>query len=431
MVHCPKCQFEFSGGTECPRCGVIIAKALAHQGRTQRETPPTQEKAAAPTPTRPVRTRQLSRSQRAIFFRQLGHLMQSGIAVVSGLHSLEASHHGAPAQLAQQLRERIERGDRLADAFEGTGAITRLDQRRLEAHEQTGSLPAFFTSLADQLDDAIRMRRDFLASLAYPALITIISILMLPLPTAFLEGSGAYLKIVTVELGTMVGVGSLLVWGLPRLLRLLNGARWWQTVLWYIPLFGRLYQFSVLGALAAELGQGLDAGISPQQIIGHSALLSEARPFSVAMERANGMVARGEPLMIVLDDSLLAFPEHRAMLSTGEQSGALVDTFRRIASDLRERLARRVKVLSKVGSVLVLMVALIAITMQILGAYQQRMNAFHTGLKAILHESGVPKEPKTVEEALRMLKKRLNGLDRHPLIQQELRGVFKYNDGKP
>jgi len=425
VVDCPKCQYQFDSGDECPRCGVIIAKALARL-----DPKPARKKETQPPPARPVSPSRLSLTarQRAIFLRQLGQILDSGMSIHAGLTVLGgASSKPVIQRLAAHLKSGLDSGSSLSEAFSSSEALSPLGLRMLKTHEQAGGLPAFFFAQSEQLEEQLKLRNNFLAALVYPGLVLILSVFLLPLPTLVLDGLAAYATIVFSELALLAIIGAALWLGPRYLFRSPTLKNWANSLLWYIPVVGRFYRQRLRSEVTRGLARGLDAGMTPREILPALAKLSQAGEFQRAMTQALDASKKGEPMVQILTPTLVNDPAHRLTLSTGEESGTLVDALGRIDNDLRERLRRNLRATMQLVSVLAMTAMILVVALQTVSAYQNQLSTFHKSLDGVMKGSGINlKNPTDLKEIERKFRKKFESLDKNPQIRKELKGVFEY-----
>lgn len=113
--------------------------------------------------------------------RQLATLLESGLAADEAIDSLiEDGEGGKTAVVFQSVLEGLREGSTLADAFgRFPGLFDSTYVALVEAGERSGSLPEMLDRLASHREQMEDLRRKFLTSLTYPALVVVVSIAVL------------------------------------------------------------------------------------------------------------------------------------------------------------------------------------------------------------------------------------------------------------
>src|SRR5260221_10488282 len=296
-----------------------------------------------------VTPRQLS--QRAEFYHQLGQLTAAGISLPQALSTLQRAppSHSFRQPLARLLEELAE-GATFNGALRKTGAwLPAFDQALLQAGEASGRLPDCFKLLADYYQERSRLVRQVLSDLAYPVFLFHFAVLLGPLPAFFQSWNLlAYLaQICAVLLPIYAVVIALLFAAQER-----HGERWHafiERVLGRVPLCGAARRSLALARLAAALEALITAGgtIILAWDLAAAASGSPALARAVAAWRPR-VVAGKTPAEEV--SASRNFPEMFANLYyTGEVSGQLDDSLRRLSKYYQEEGRRKLHNVAKWG----------------------------------------------------------------------------------
>ena len=288
-------------------------------------------------------------SRRAELYHQLGQMTAAGIGLLQSLETLRRSPPARSffAPLTQTI-DLITRGSTFTEAFGSTGRwLPDFDRGLLGAAEHSGRLADCFRTLSQYYDNRAQLAREILSGLAYPVFLFHFAVFIGPFPELFLTGNvAAYLAkvlILLLPIYVLVIVGVVACQG-PR------GENWrafLEGVFRRIPLLGHALHCLALARLAAALEALISAGVS----ILEAWEIAAAACGSMALRRTvlawKPRVLAGEtPAEMVRSHSL--FPDLFASLyHTGEISGQLDDTLKRIHTMYFEEGARKLRALAK------------------------------------------------------------------------------------
>ncbi len=202
-------------------------------------------------------------SERAQFYYQLAQLTSAGITIPAAFRQL---HYSPPARSYRVPIERIllqiERGLGLTDSLRSLDWLPEFDLSMIEAGEQSGRLDVSFASLAEYYSDRAQASRQFLADLAYPALLLHLAVLIFPFPAFFLAGDWRmFLKQTLGILGPIYGLVALLLFAGQAS----HGESWRaivERILRRIPVLGQARRDLALSRLSLALEGLLSAGVS-------------------------------------------------------------------------------------------------------------------------------------------------------------------------
>lgn len=287
---------------------------------------------------------------RAEFYHQIGTLLSAGLPLLS---TLEMLLKNPPARSFRkpitQLISDIEQGSTFSEAMLRTGHwMPSFDRALLQAGEQSGRMDACFKLLGNYYTERAQLVRRTLGQLTYPFFLLHFAIFIGPFPKLFLGGD------VLSYLGQTVGV--LIPFYAVAFVLILacqgrHGESWRslvERVGGCVPLLGTARRHLALARLSAALEALLTAGVS----IINAWELAAAASGSPALRRT--VVAwrprvehEGErPSEVVSQSS--EFPELFANLyHTGEISGSLDDTLRRLHRHYQEEGSRKLQLLSE------------------------------------------------------------------------------------
>lgn len=125
----------------------------------------------------------LNSSQLCYFFEQLSNMQEGGISILNALKALGELKPKNVARLAQTLALQIETGETFSQAMSGHPRIfSPLMVHLIQAGEASGRIETLCLENARILSQKIETRRALIQKAAYPCLILVSSLFLLPLP---------------------------------------------------------------------------------------------------------------------------------------------------------------------------------------------------------------------------------------------------------
>ncbi|MET0090110.1 MAG: type II secretion system inner membrane protein GspF [Candidatus Thiodiazotropha sp.] len=335
------------------------ARQVRQQLRETGLTPLSIDSASGKTKTSKSRRfqRKINAMELALVTRQLATLLRSGLPLEHVLKTTARQtdkRHVERTLLA--VRAKVLEGRTLADGLsEFPKTFPELYIKTVASGEQSGHLEVVLERLADYTEQRQQMRQKTIFALFYPALLTIVSILIVaglltfivPEVTRVFETMSAELPWITRALMKTSDVFR--AYGLIILLMLIafgvlvsyllkkpGPKRWWHRTQLRIPVIGRLIRtanaarFSrTLSIMAASSVPILDAMRIASQVL-------TDLPMRTAVEEATLRVREGSSLYQALDRTGYFPPMTLSLLASGESSGNLEGMLERSA-DIQER----------------------------------------------------------------------------------------------
>jgi len=280
--------------------------------------------------------------QRAEFYQQLAQLMSAGFGLTAGLQQLQrnppASSYRAPIQ---QLLDQLAQGQTFSEALNLLGPwMPAFDISLLHAGEQSGRLDACLRLLADYYNERARIARQVLADLAYPVFLFHFAILIF----GFIRWlSGTWTDLLRSTVGILLPI-YVLVGVAIYAFQSRRGDGWraaLESILDPIPLLGTARRYLAVARLSAALEALLSAGVT----IVEAWELAAAASGSPALRRTvlgwRARVDVGQTPAEVLRTTPV-FPDIFVnQYATGEVSGQLDETLRRLHQYYQEEGSRR------------------------------------------------------------------------------------------
>jgi type IV pilus assembly protein PilC len=291
----------------------------------------------------------------AALCRNLAGLLEAGVPILTALRTAARNAgHPKAKRAIEGIEQDVRRGEDIATAVASREEFPPLAGEMIAVAEQTGQLPEILRHLAEHYDNLVKMRRIFLAAIAWPVFQLVAAILIIALMILVL-GFVAQTTGQTVDvLGWgLVGPKGAAIWllmtfgtmfalfvGYQFAANSVAGKRAIDPVLLRIPIAGKCMQsfalarFSWALALTQQTGMGLDKCLDVSLRATSNGAYTGEIPKVVAMVRS------GEELTDALRATGL-FPEtYLQTVSVADASGTVPETLDRISPEL-EADARR------------------------------------------------------------------------------------------
>ncbi len=282
-------------------------------------------------------------SRRADFYHQLGQLSGAGVGLIQALEQLRRNPPSRSYRepIGRMLQE-IAGGCTFTDAVRSRGQwLPAFDIAFLEAGEHSGRLDTCFRLLADYYTDRARLARQMIGDLAYPAFLLHFAIFILPFAQLFASGNWvAYLAQTFGVLVPLYGLVALVIFATQSR----HGEAWRaaiESLLHPIPILGQARRYLALGRLAASLEALLSAGVTIIEAWELAATASGSPALRRTVLAWRPQVDAGRTPAEVVSESG-SFPElFTGQYATGEISGQLDDTLRRLHAYYQEEGSRK------------------------------------------------------------------------------------------
>lgn len=266
----------------------------------------------------PKKSRAIGLSVTFPFISELSPLVNSGIPLEHALRIItEDSRNERVVQLAENLRSSIKRGTSFSDALMQSGRFDTLLIALVKVGEASGELPRALLILEDHYQQLRTTRQDMIASLTYPVILAVISLLsviglawfVVPVfKDIFAEGSGIHLPMGTRILFAFSDFIRVYGWvvalllviaaiGGGMLVRHNNHAnRIWHTLQLKTPLLSELWGKFTAFKLAKSLSLMLNGGLPLVQAVEISRPMLTNRLQQEGIESCLAALRKGEPI---------------------------------------------------------------------------------------------------------------------------------------
>lgn len=326
-----------------------------------------------------ITPRQLA--QRAELYQQLSQLTSAGLGLVE---ALEMQKRHPPSRSFRDPLARILESLALGSTFgDALGVVSHwipaFDVAMLRAGEQSGRLPATFRQLSEHYENSARLLRQMLSGLVYPVLLFHLAVFIFPLPVFFRSWNvAAYLARTLGVLVPVYAVVGLVVYAMQGQ----HGEAWRsqvERVLRRVPLLGQARKNLCLARLASALEALISAGVPIVEAWPLAANACGSPALRRATARWKPNVEMGQTPAEALRRSP-EFPELFANLyATGEVTGSLDDTLRRLHVLYREEGSRQLQAVADWTPKLIYFAVALLVGWQVIrfwSGYFQQINEF-------------------------------------------------------
>ncbi|MCU7904291.1 MAG: type II secretion system inner membrane protein GspF [Candidatus Thiodiazotropha sp. (ex Epidulcina cf. delphinae)] len=301
--------------------------------------------------------RRINAMELALITRQMATLLRSGLPLEHVLKTTAQQtdkRHVERTLLA--VRAKVLEGRSLADGLnEFPKTFPELYIQTVSSGEESGHLEVVLERLADYTEQRQQMRQKTVFALFYPALLTIVSLLIVgglltyivPQVTRVFENMSAQLPWITRAL--MSTSDLFRSYGAPIFLALLAAGlffsyllkkpgpkRWWHRAMLRIPLLGRLVRTSNAARFSRTLSIMAASSVPILDSMRIAAQVLTNLPMRSAVEEATLRVREGTSLYQALEKTGYFPPMTLSLLASGESSGNLEGMLERSA-DIQER----------------------------------------------------------------------------------------------
>jgi type IV pilus assembly protein PilC len=284
----------------------------------------------------------------AIFTRQFSVMIDAGLPLVQCLEILSQQQENKFfAMVLTQVRQDVEEGSTLSAAMgRHTRVFDQLFVNMIDAGEAGGILDLILQRLSTYIEKIVKLRRDVISALIYPAAVVVIAVAViavimvfvipsfqnifvgllgpgeqLPLPTRIIVGISDFLAGIggLVILGAIAGatVGFRYYYKTPK------GRRQVDRVTLKVPIIGQILRKIAVARFSRTLATLLSSGVPILQSLDITARTAGNTVIEDAINKVRVGVERGESVVEPLRASDV-FPNMVSqMIGIGEQTGAL------------------------------------------------------------------------------------------------------------
>jgi type II secretory pathway component PulF len=292
-------------------------------------------------------------ARQAEFYHQLAAMMAAGMPLSQSLEQiLNAPPSPSFRQPINRILDGLKQGLTFAESVQQLGHwLPPFDLALIAAGEQSGRLDASCRLLADHYQDRAQLARQILSQLAYPAFLFHAAVFLAGFPAFFLSENHmaalpSFLRDVGSVLGPIYLVTFLLLFACQS-----RRANIWRSIIERIthpiPILGKARLSLALARLTAGLEALINAGVPMISAWPLAATASGSPALRRAISPWQPHLLAGESPADLLTQTP-AFPEFfRNLYRTGEISGTLDDTLKRLHTFYKDDATRKIRALAE------------------------------------------------------------------------------------
>ena len=319
----------------------------------------------------------VSATDLAIMTRQFAVLVGAGIPLVETLGALvEQIEHEKLKRIVSDVKQRVNEGASLADALAAhPKTFGNLYVNMVRAGESSGALDVVLVRLADFTESQARLRSKVMGTMAYPAFMSIIGVVILgvlftvviPKIVKIFDDSRVTLPWYTRALiatssfvsqwwWALLIAAIAAIWGFLRWRATKEGRARWDRFVLTVPVFGRLVRIIAIGRFARTLSTLLKSGVGlltamdiVRNIVGNTRLAE-------VIEQARDAIREGESIAAPLKRSGEFPPLVHHMVAVGERSGSLEEMLGNVANAYEDQVETTISALTSLLEPLMIIV---------------------------------------------------------------------------
>ena len=333
--------------------------------------------------------------ERSVATRQLATLVLADVPLLDSLTALVLQIENARLkEVMSVVRERVNEGSTLADAFEQSGQFDNLYVSMIRAGEESGALGVVLGRVSDYLESSIRLRSKVTSILVYPAVMLLFSLLavaalvavVLPQLTGLLLSLNQPLPFYTMWIieasdfarnwwWAMLIVAALFVMGFRFVIQTERGRLTYDSLRLRLPVIGRVTRIISIARFTRTLSTLLGSGVGIVRALDISQHVANNVIMGAAIASARTSITEGATLAAPLKASGEFPPLVTTMVEVGERSGELEAMLAKVATTYDEQVESAITrltallepllILLMVGIVLVIILATLTPLMQI------------------------------------------------------------------
>jgi type IV pilus assembly protein PilC len=334
--------------------------------------------------------------------RSLSTLLESGVDVRQSFKLAANKTTDETARDAlQDVARQIASGSDIAAALKAQApAFPDLMIDMIEMSESSGALPEVLSHLAEHYENNLRLRREFVSSIAWPLFQLVAAVLIIALLIVIFgvvggdaQGGGPNLQQLTFGLSGVSGAilwltctfgGAAALWCGYQVAARLFGAKRFLDPLWLrVPVLGTclrsfaIARFSWAYYLTQQSGMPVDHSLTASLKATNNGAFQNAAPLMCAGVR------EGEDFSTVLTASGLFPDDYLHMVSVAETSGTVPEMLHRLSPQFEDQARRSLKALTAMISWLIWAAVAAFITFLIFRFFLWYVNQLHNALAVI------------------------------------------------
>ena len=317
-----------------------------------------------------VTPRQLT--QRSEVYRQLSQIISAGIPIIQALDILaKSSGRNSNASSLREVSSRLSQGETVGEAWRHFGTwVPDFDIALVKAAENSGHLDSVFLMLADHYLNSARLMKQIISDMAYPVFVLHAAVVLIGF-LKFIQNGNA-LMFMAIVLGVLLPIYGIVI-GVTLASRSNRSGKWRTTMdRWVrrVPLLGSGKHALSLSRLASSLGALINAGVNIIEAWEMSAAASGSPALETAVCAWKPRLISGSTPSELVNKEPQLFPEFFANLyNTGEVSGKLDESLKRISTYFLEEGTAKLRLLGQWIPRLVFMIVAILVGFVVISFY--------------------------------------------------------------
>ena len=310
-----------------------------------------------------VKWGRISVSDMANFTRQLSTMITAGLPLTDSLSLLRMQSGPALSPVVSAILLDVQSGVSLSEAMgKHPQAFSKVFVSLVKAGEAAGVVETILNRLADNLEKSREFKAKVISAMIYPVIVLfgmvgvmmVMMIVVVPKLTEVYKQFNADLPIATktviaisdfmVHYWFLAGLGLVgLIFGAIAYLKTPMGRRWWDELVYKIPIVGPLSRQVMMTELTRTLALLVGAGVSVVEALnivadalGNVIIESEIKLIAKRVEK-------GFPISISFSESGHFPPIAGQMIAVGEETGKLDDVLTKLSSYFESESEQKVK----------------------------------------------------------------------------------------
>lgn len=314
--------------------------------------------------------RSISLRGRRLVMQQLARLVMAGIPLVQAIAEISAASSNRRVRVAlDKVRSALDKGDSLAVAVATAPEVfDESDVGLIGLGERTGNLSAVLERRLGAINRMIETRQRIISAVAYPVFLFLTGFFIMPLPSLISCGFAGYLREALV--GPMILAGIVVFWVIGKMIvtRLGLGPNL-RIAAWKIPGISLIYGRRITADFLENLTTAISAGLGLPETLATAAKATRDPLISQTCNRAIQLLEKGESFATALVTSGLFDDRVNLALVSGERTGSLDDSLKRLSVDLDAEFLRFLTIALKIVGTLILLSVMAYTALKILTAF--------------------------------------------------------------
>ena len=304
----------------------------------------------------------------AKLFRRLAVSYTAGIDILTVFRN--ECNTGSPKHRAKmnEIVAHLKNGESVVQAMQSADYFPELTLSVVEAGEAGGKMEESFRRLAEHYDGLVKFRNSFLLSISWPVFELVAGIVIIGLLILGLGWVASYNKtepIITLGTGSATGAFILycsvvlIFFGMLGVLFLGFKNGWFgnypMEIARRIPLVGPTIEAMALSRFAWTMSVAENAGMSALKTIDLAVKSTQNHYYEKQNQQLCNAIQQGRDFTQSMSQARVFPAEFLSFVQTGETSGELAETMDRASTALQHRAENNMKIIGKIGLVLVMM----------------------------------------------------------------------------